>query len=184
MVTIKRKKNTRLRAKTTHGYGSMKKNRGAGHRGGRGRAGSGKRGDVKKPSLMWEKGHKHKGKVGFTSHSRSETVVAINLALLEQRLESYISNKLVEKKGDVYFVDLSKLKYTKLLGTGKVNNKYEIITKLASQRAIAKIEEAGGKVILPSVEPITAPEKKENPKGTSKKVESSKEESKEAPSDE
>ena len=42
MVVNKRKKNLRQRAGTTHGYGSMKKNRGAGNREGRGNAGAGK----------------------------------------------------------------------------------------------------------------------------------------------
>ena len=51
MTYNKRKKNTRMRGGTTHGYGSMKKNRGAGNRGGRGNAGSGKRADSKKPKI-------------------------------------------------------------------------------------------------------------------------------------
>ena len=52
MVLNKRKKNSRMRGNTTHGYGSMKKNRGAGNRGGRGMAGSGKRADQKKPTIL------------------------------------------------------------------------------------------------------------------------------------
>ena len=47
----KRSKNSRQRGSKTHGWGAMKKHRGAGHRGGRGAAGSGKRGDAKKPSI-------------------------------------------------------------------------------------------------------------------------------------
>ena len=89
MVVIKRKKNTRQRAGTTHGYGSMKKNRGAGHRGGRGRAGSGKRGDVKKPSLLWEKGHKHKGRVGFKTYNK-EKITTVNIATLGIKIESFV----------------------------------------------------------------------------------------------
>ena len=52
MTLNKRKKATRQRGSKTHGWGSMKKHRGAGNRGGRGRAGSGKRGDAKKPSYQ------------------------------------------------------------------------------------------------------------------------------------
>ena len=48
MVTNKRSKDTRQRGSNTHGWGAMKKHRGAGHRGGRGNAGTGKRGDAKK----------------------------------------------------------------------------------------------------------------------------------------
>ncbi len=54
-----------MRAKTTHGYGSMKKNRGAGNRGGRGLAGTGKRGDANKQTYQANK--KYFGKHGFTS---------------------------------------------------------------------------------------------------------------------
>ena len=48
MVINKSKKKLKYRGSKTHGCGSMKKRRGAGHRGGRGAAGSGKRGDTKK----------------------------------------------------------------------------------------------------------------------------------------
>ena len=57
MPTNKRKKHTKMRAKTTHGYGSMKKNRGAGNRGGRGMAGSGKRADQKNEMVPQILGH-------------------------------------------------------------------------------------------------------------------------------
>ena len=63
MVVNKRKKSTRQRAGTTHGYGSMKKHRGAGHRGGRGASGTGKRADSKKPSI-WKQTD-YFGKHGF-----------------------------------------------------------------------------------------------------------------------
>ena len=119
---IKRKKNTRQRGGTTYGYGSMKKNRGAGHRGGRGNAGSGKRGDAKKPNLLWKKGVKHRGKYGFKSHSRND-VTPINLAFIEQKIDHYVDDKVAEKKDDVYKLDLSKLGFDKLLGSGKINLK-------------------------------------------------------------
>ena len=45
------KKVRKFRGSHTHGYGSKKKHRGAGSRGGRGMAGSGKRADQKKPSI-------------------------------------------------------------------------------------------------------------------------------------
>ena len=52
MTATKRKKNTRMRAHTTHGWGSMKKRRGAGNRGGRGMAGTGKRAAQKKQTIL------------------------------------------------------------------------------------------------------------------------------------
>jgi large subunit ribosomal protein L15 len=163
MVVNKRKKNTRMRAKTTHGYGSKKKHRGAGSRGGRGRAGSGKRGDVKKPSLTWKKGHKHKGSVGFKNYNK-ENIISINLNLLDQKIESFVLLGKATKQGDIYFVDFTQNKnsnfnFNKLLGAGSVKNKYEIKIKYASQIAIDKIEKAKGKVVL-----LTKEETKEETK--------------------
>ena len=65
MVVNKSKKKLKYRGSKTHGCGSMKKRRGAGHRGGRGAAGSGKRGDAKKPSI-W--GGRYFGKHGFINN--------------------------------------------------------------------------------------------------------------------
>jgi large subunit ribosomal protein L15 len=156
MVVNKRKKNTRMRAKTTHGYGSMKKHRGAGSRGGRGNAGSGKRGDVKKPSLTWKKGHKHKGKVGFKMYNQ-EKILTINVSLLDQKIDYFIKIGKAEKKADLYIIDFSKtglnvFNYNKLLGSGNVKNKYDIKIKYASDKAVKKIEKAGGKVSVLSLQ--------------------------------
>ncbi|MGM5484472.1 MAG: uL15m family ribosomal protein [Nanobdellota archaeon] len=145
---VDRKKNSRQRGRTTHSYGSMKKNRGAGHRAGRGNAGSGKRADAKKPSLLWKRGFKHKGKVGFKSHASNE-VNAVNLSFVEQKIDNYLEKKSAEKKGEVYKIDLGKLGFNKLLGSGKINFKYEITVNSASDKAVKKVEEAGGKVNLP-----------------------------------
>jgi len=64
-MKFKRKKVTKQRGSKTHGWGAMKKHRGAGNRGGRGMAGTGKRGDAKKPSI--QKNKKYFGKYGFKS---------------------------------------------------------------------------------------------------------------------
>ena len=161
MVVNKRKKNSRMNGKTTHGYGSKKKHRGAGHRGGRGNAGSGKRGDAKKPSLLWKKGHKHKGKVGFKNYNK-EKINTINLTLLEQKIETFVKLGKAEKKQDIYVIDFtknknSKFNYNKLLASGNVKNKYDITIKYASEKAVKKIEDAKGKINVTS-------NKKEDPK--------------------
>jgi large subunit ribosomal protein L15 len=147
MVVYKRKKNTRQHGGTTHGWGARKKHRGAGNRGGRGRAGSGKRGDCKKPGLLWKKGHKHYGKVGFNSHSRTK-ITALNISDLQSKLDHYVAEKLAEKKGDVYTIDLSKIGFNKLLGTGILSKKMNITTEYASEKAVSRVEEAGGKVTV------------------------------------
>ncbi|MBT5022114.1 50S ribosomal protein L15 [Candidatus Woesearchaeota archaeon] len=143
MALHKRSKNSRSRGTTTHGYGSMKKNRGAGHRGGRGNAGSGKRGDAKKPRYWKEK---YFGSKGFTSKSRTVKQVPINIKQLELKLDQYVTLGVVEKSGDLYKIDLSKLGFNKLLGTGNVTKKLEIEVGFCSAKAQSKVEEAGGTV--------------------------------------
>ena len=81
MIIKKRTKNSRQRAGTTHGWGSMKKHRGAGNRGGVGNAGSGKRGDSKKPSF-WKK--KKFGMHGFKKKGICIKIHSINLSGLSK----------------------------------------------------------------------------------------------------
>lgn len=150
MVVRKRKKHSRMRAITTHGYGSRKKHRGAGSRGGRGMAGTGKRAGTQKPSI-W-RNVKYFGKYGFRRNVRIKQVNTINIIQLEKGLENYVAKKLVSKQKDVYDVDLAKLGFQKLLGDGKVTKKFNIKAMYASAKAVEKVKKAGGEVILPKVE--------------------------------
>jgi len=145
MVIKKRKKNTWQRGSTTHGWGAMKKHRGAGNRGGRGRAGSGKRGDAIKPSL-WKK--KYFGKRGFKKKNVKENINAISIMDLEQKLHSFLNKKLIAKEGDFYVVDMGKLGFNKLLSQGKVSNKFRIKVAYASKKAVEKIKNSGGEINL------------------------------------
>ena len=54
---------------------------------------------------------------------------------------------MAEKKDDKYFVDLTQLGYTKLLGSGIVTKKIEVKVESATPKAVEKIESVGGKVI-------------------------------------
>ncbi|MBU0461236.1 MAG: 50S ribosomal protein L15, partial [Nanoarchaeota archaeon] len=138
----KRKKNSRQRAGTTHGWGAMKKHRGSGNRGGVGMAGSGKRGDSIKP-LLW-KNKRYFGIHGFAS--RFKKLNAINLEQIDDNAESWAKKGKIEKKENAYTVDLKKLGYDKLLGTGKVTKKLEISVDHASPGAVEKVKKAGGSV--------------------------------------
>jgi large subunit ribosomal protein L15 len=148
-MNFKRKKNSRQRGTHTHGCGSKKKRRGAGHRGGRGLAGTGKRGDAKKPSY-WDQKRRF-GKYGFKSKNNPE-LVAINLSELQNKIETLVSKGLATKNADVYTINLSQIKVEKLLGAGKVYTKLEITANAASESAVKKIEDFGGKVVLPNVQ--------------------------------
>jgi len=134
-MTVKhRKKNTRQRGKTTYGFGSMKKHRGAGNRGGRGMAGSGKRADQIKTWIYKEFGHDYFGKHGFTRpQSMQKQDIIIN----------------IESLPDQDNINLTEKGYTKLLSKGFPKRKYHIIVSACSKKAKEKIEKAGGKIELP-----------------------------------
>ena len=147
-MTIKlRKKGTRHRGSHTHGWGAKKKHRGAGSRGGRGRAGTGKRGDAKKPVIWGNK--KYFGKHGFKNNANKK-IKAINICDIEQKLDKLLNKKLITKENDVFIIDLNKLGYNKLLSKGTVINKLKITTVFSSKKAVEKIKQKGGEVILPT----------------------------------
>ena len=126
----RRKKNSRQRGSKTHGWGAMKKHRGAGNRGGRGMAGTGKRADQMKPSIIkWYGLDNYFGRHGFHRHaSLIKKIKPINVGDLNF---------------DSHEIDLSKLGYNKLLGKGEVKTKYIIKVEQCSKKAKEKIEKDG-----------------------------------------
>lgn len=145
MTVNKRKKVSRMRGSHTHGWGAKCKHRGAGHRGGRGNAGSGKRSDCKKPSNWGDVDYF--GKHGFVSKGQREETVPVNLMYFEERLEKLVKEKLIKREGEHYIIDVSKLGFNKVLGYGKIKNKYKITSPYFSKEAKDKIKEAGGEAI-------------------------------------
>lgn len=144
-TAIKRKKNSRQRATTTHGWGSMKKHRGAGNRGGRGNAGSGKRGDAKKPTFR-VKLKRELGRHGFSNAAGRTVFKPVNIYYIENSFETLLAQKYITENKGIYVLDVADIGFNKLLATGKVSRKYEITVGYASEKAIEKIEAAKGKV--------------------------------------
>ena len=134
----KRKKNSRLRGSRTHGWGMAKKHSGSGNRGGRGNAGTGKRAEHKKSKILKLYGNEYFGKHGFRKHSPSVEYKTINL----YQLENLPGNS----------IDLGKYGFTKLLGAGNITRKISVTVEHASQRAIEKIQAAGGNIKTSSAE--------------------------------
>ncbi len=145
MVVNRRKKVSRQRGSKTHGWGEMKKHRGAGNRGGRGKAGTGKRADQKKPSYWKER---HFGKKGFKKKGIKKEVKPINIRFFEENFDRLLSENKIKKEDDYYVVDLKELGFNKLLSEGKVTKKFKIKTELASAKVIEMIKKVGGEVIL------------------------------------
>lgn len=161
MTAMQRKKNSRQRGCHTHGWGSKKKHRGAGNRGGKGMAGTGKRGDAKKPSI-W-KDTKYFGKHGFKKKNIKDVIKAINIRTIEQNIPSWISSKKAEEKEGMIIVDLAKVGYNKLLSNGSTSKKLKIVAPYASAAAVEKIKAAGGVVegLAEKAKPKAVEDKKE-----------------------
>ena len=146
MSVNKRKKNSRQRGAQTHGWGSMKKHRGAGNRGGVGNAGSGKRADSKKPSF-W-KGRKSAGKYGFVNRGRLKVLKAVNTLTLERALPDWLLKDFAKEENGGVSVNLKKAGYSKLISKGRVGRKLFVTCDSASSKAVKEVEAAGGSVNL------------------------------------
>lgn len=144
MTTNKRKKVVKYRGSKTHGCGSMKKRRGAGNRGGRGNAGLGKRSCQKRPTALLRK--RTFGKDGFYRHGQKEKIKSVNLDFFNENINRLLTEKKIEKKDDIYLVDLKKLGFNKLLGSGQIKFKMQVRAPFFSKKAESKIKEAGGEI--------------------------------------
>ncbi|MFL2939999.1 MAG: uL15m family ribosomal protein [Candidatus Poseidoniales archaeon] len=126
----------------TRGRGH-KKGRGAGLRGGRGNAGC-----HKTKRIMYERVGRVWGAHGF---KRPQTVVmannAINLNVIEENASEWVDQGNATKKGKTISIDLKKMGYDKLLGTGVPSQAYNITISAASAKAVEKVEAAGGEII-------------------------------------
>lgn len=124
-------------------HGSHKKWRGHGSRGGRGQA------NLKKHKWSYTLRYDpdHFGKHGIKPRN-FEKIKAINLKDLDQMADKLVDQKLAEKEGKKIKIDLEKLGYNKLLGSGKVTKPLVVQAKYFSKNAVSKLEEAEGQAIV------------------------------------
>ena len=134
MPVNKRKKNSRLKGSYTYGWGSKKKHRKAGNRGGHGMSGTGKRSDHKKTMILKKFGHTYFGKFGFKRP----------LALLKEIKTINIEDLTKFTEANINLINLG---YGKLLGKGKISKKMTVKVSSFSKSAKEKIEKAGGQII-------------------------------------
>jgi large subunit ribosomal protein L15 len=147
MVVRRERKSRKLRGRSrTMGWGSVGQHRKSGSRGGKGAAGLGKH--------EWTWTIKYApdwyGKRGFTPRrskaSYHKTVVNVgDLAEIVDRLKSTGKAKMEDGMVEVNLADMG---IEKLLGEGEIMVPVKVIVGEASETAVKKIEEAGGKVIL------------------------------------
>ena len=133
----KLRKIRKFRGTRTQGYGRIGQHRDSGSKGNR---------RVRRHKHLWSKvvtsQPNYFGKHGFTSPQS------------KNRIESTINLKKLDQLSTGAEINLTKLGYTKLLGAGKITKALTIQVAAASKSAQAKVEEAGGKLILPEAEAI------------------------------
>ncbi len=138
-MTKRRKKKNKS---GSHGYGSSKKNRGAGNRGGRGKAGRGKKGAQKK---MTKDGVHQLGERGF--NSRKEEQNGINLRDIDQKIDEFVEDGFAEEDDGKYVFHADRAGYEKILGKGRLTHEIEVHAEKFSESAEEKIEEKGGEAV-------------------------------------
>lgn len=127
----KKKKNSAMRGSRTHGYGSHKKHRGAGSRGGRGMSGT------KRQKKTWVLRFKkdHLGKHGFKSlrqRKLKSAIIAVNVCDLV---------RIAKGKNEI---NLTTIGISKVLGKGNINASLTVKAKYFTESAKAKIKRAKG----------------------------------------
>jgi large subunit ribosomal protein L15 len=140
-------KKRRQRGSRTHGGGSHKNRRGAGHRGGRGAAGRDKHEFHNYGPL---------GKHGFTRPEKVKAEVAtIGVQKLDEDAPLFAADGQAEETDDGYRIDARdvvedghEVDAVKVLGTGQVRSELEVVADAFSADARALIEDAGGQVEL------------------------------------
>ncbi|MEM4780072.1 MAG: uL15m family ribosomal protein [Halalkalicoccus sp.] len=140
-------KKRRQRGSRTHGGGTHKNRRGAGHRGGRGAAGRSKHEFHNYGPL---------GKHGFKRPEKAqETVLTIDVQELDEDVALYAADGLAEETDGGYALDARDLvedgydaDAVKVLGGGQVRNALSVTADAFSASAVELIEENGGKAIV------------------------------------
>jgi large subunit ribosomal protein L15 len=140
-------KKKRQRGSRTHGGGTHKNRRGAGHRGGHGRAGRSKHEFHNYGPL---------GKHGFKRPQKlKEDVETIDVRKLDEDIALYAADGLAEETADGYAIDARDIvdakhdvDVVKVLGGGQVRTTLEVTADAFSDSAAELIESEGGDAVL------------------------------------
>ena len=136
-------KKRRQRGSRTHGGGTHKNRRGAGHRGGRGRAGRDK-----------HEFHNYEplGKHGFKRPEETQdTVAEVRVQALDENAALLAADGVAETDGDAYHIDARDVAedgydadIVKVLGGGQVRNELHVVADAFTSGAVGLLEDAGG----------------------------------------
>jgi large subunit ribosomal protein L15 len=88
---------------------------------------------------------------GFVSPNPTPSLF-INVGEIDEQIEFLLAAEIAEKDGSKIVVDMEKIGPVKILGKGLVTHPIQLRTSSITKKAQEKIEAAGGKVIIESVE--------------------------------
>ncbi|MFX1364406.1 MAG: uL15m family ribosomal protein [Promethearchaeota archaeon] len=144
-----------MRGRRTHGYGRVGQHRKTGQRAGRGKTTQWKKSKksyyLKQKELGFPDPDWDIGKKGFKRPQdilRIYKVNTINVKDLDQKIDNLVLDNKATKSGSTYSINMNEINIQKLLGKGEIHKAINITVNKASQKAIEKIEDAGGKITL------------------------------------
>ena len=144
-----------MRGRRTHGYGRVGQHRKTGQRAGKGKTTQWKKSKksyyLKQKELGFPDPDWDMGKKGFKRPQdivRIYKVNTINVRDLDQKIDRLVIGKKATKSGNTYSINMNEINIQKILGKGEINKVINVSVNKASQKAIEKIESAGGKITL------------------------------------
>jgi len=145
----------KMRGTRTCGYGRVGQHRKAGQRAGKGKTTQWQKSKksyyLKQKELGFPDPDWEMGKKGFKRPQdmvRLSTINTVNVKDLDYKIEKLVEEKKATKSGDTYTINLVSVNIQKVLGRGEINKKVNVTVNKASERAVQKIEAAGGKVTI------------------------------------
>lgn len=142
------KKINKLRGQRSAGYGFSAGHRASGQRGGKGMAGSKKHHYIK----VMQENPRYFGKWGFKRPQKVvDNLVAVNVGDIDEAADRLVEQGVATMTGKRYTVDVAKLGIDRILGSGKVTRKLNLVgVKAITPRAREKVTGIGGTVDLPA----------------------------------
>ncbi len=148
-MATRHRKTRRLRASRCHGWGRSGQHRDSGMQGGHGNAGWKRHRWSSVIRYGWQI-----GKTGFTPVNPKDQNT-INIGDLNLELDTLTAQGKTRQAQDKIEINLGEIGYSKLLGNGRITRPLRIIVAQCSEKAAAKISQAGGQVVLPqTAEPV------------------------------
>ena len=141
------KKITKMRGRRAAGYGFSAGHRASGQRGGKGMAGSKKHHYIK---VMMEN-PRYFGKWGFKRPQKViDNLVTLNIGDIDEAADRLVERGAATMTGKRYNIDESKIGIDRILGSGKVTRKLNLVgVKAITPRAREKVTGVGGTIDLP-----------------------------------